>query len=338
MLRKRIRRGKKKVRRYFKRLRRVKVPYYLDCAVAPFIDPGQTLVVSGFWRSGTTWLQQSLASILRAKTVFEPFGVYATTGHRIHSHGQLADRKAPFRDLYMPHCSGRLLAKGPLRDAFRRALQGNIPGRWVRRLRGGVAEALRARIVVKMIRGHLSLWAGQNTFAMPLIHIYRDPRAVVASIRMTAWEKLFDYLFLREQLLDFEDGRADFFGQWRSEILEYDRQGRSARIAAYWALTERYLRDCGWEEGASVCFVSFEELCLRPETALASIRRDLGKDGLASLPLDVLSRDSDTTSEQRRNLSPEERVAGWKKILSRSESQMIEEIATRFGFEDRLVS
>ncbi len=44
----------------------------LDLCAAPFVDPSEAVVVTGFWRSGTTWLQQTLARLHNAKTVFEP--------------------------------------------------------------------------------------------------------------------------------------------------------------------------------------------------------------------------------------------------------------------------
>ena len=39
-----------------------------------------TLLINGFWRSGTTWLQQTLVEALHAKSLFEPFSPAA--GHQ----------------------------------------------------------------------------------------------------------------------------------------------------------------------------------------------------------------------------------------------------------------
>lgn len=38
-----------------------------------FIDPTRTLIINGFWRSGTTWLQKCATDILQAQSIFEPF-------------------------------------------------------------------------------------------------------------------------------------------------------------------------------------------------------------------------------------------------------------------------
>ena len=32
-----------------------------------------TLLINGFWRSGTTWLQQTFVDAMDAKSLFEPF-------------------------------------------------------------------------------------------------------------------------------------------------------------------------------------------------------------------------------------------------------------------------
>ncbi len=41
--------------------------------VLPMQDlQGPIVLVSGFWRSGTTWVQECLAESLGAKTIFEP--------------------------------------------------------------------------------------------------------------------------------------------------------------------------------------------------------------------------------------------------------------------------
>jgi hypothetical protein len=334
--------------RWKKRLHRVKgrIAYRLDCAVAPRINPCRTLVVSGFWRSGTTWLQQSMAAILPAKTIFEPLHVLVPAARRIHSDLNLSGRSAHVRELCMPYCREPTLPRGPLFDAFAASLRGEVRGGAVRAVRTSLTESLRSRVVVKCVRAHLCLWAAQNTFSMPVIHLYRDPRAVLASIRMTGWAWLFDHLSLREQLLEIEDGRADYFGEWRDEILEFDGRDVVARVSAYWALTEKYLARCyeGEERSTStgpVWFLSFERVCAQPGVVLAPICDTLGAtpswsdEGGA---LRALRKDSQTTSRSRMGTSPEDRLTGWRTALSPAEIATIESVAVRFGFENRLAA
>ena len=316
------------------------VAHDLDCGVAADVNPSETLVVSGFARSGTTWLQQSLATMLRAKTVFEPFHHLAATAEPLHAALNISDKSIHVRELCFPYCGEPTLGEGPLYDAFAQSLQSVVPGFAVRILRTGVEESLRTRVVVKIVRGPLCLLSAQNTFSMPVVHISRDPRAVVASIRMTDWGWLYDHLSLREQLLEIDDGRADYFGKRRDEILEYDRQDTLTRVVAYWALTEEFLAQGYDNDGQRhrTWFLKFDQLCEQPDVALGPMFKALGVDASSGQVASALGQDSAMTSRSRVGISREERVAGWRKILTRDEITTIESIATHFGFADRLAN
>jgi hypothetical protein len=316
-----------------------KLPYHIDRLLAARIDPRDTLVISGFWRSGTTWLQEVLAQLLKAKTVFEPLHFEVPAAREIFAYYQVAIKHDPFLELYLPYCGDQMLGE-PLRSLFDKALRADLPGQGLRLLRSDVSEGLRRRIVLKFVRAQLCLRAAQNTFMMPVIHIYRDPRAIIASIKKTEWGWLFDHLWLREQLLEPRDGRADFFGRWRDEILEYDKSDAFARVTAYWALTEKFLQHCygDADQRTRIVFVSYEELCQKREKSVSQILEKLGV--RPEVPPEhnrVLDVDSFSTAQQRRGASMEERIAGWQKTLSRTEVATVESIVQRFGFADRLV-
>ncbi|MFQ5629412.1 MAG: sulfotransferase, partial [bacterium] len=214
-----------------------------DHAIASQIDPSKSLVVSGFWRSGTTWLQEYLAATLQAKTIFEPFHFLVPGSKNLFRFYRILKKPQGFKELFLPYCAARSLQNYPLlMNDFDRALRADLPGPAVRVLRKSVEESRLTRVVVKFTRGQLCLRAAQEAFEMPLIHIYRDPRAVVASMKMTDWFWLFDHLGLQEQLLKVKDGRATVFSVWADAIAEYDGD-KIARIAAYWALSEKYLED-----------------------------------------------------------------------------------------------
>jgi len=307
----------------------------IDHALADQINPADTVVVSGFWRSGTTWLEETLAEILQAKTIFEPFHFLVPAAKQLFKYYGVAKKSESFRELFIPYCGERALEMNPLlHHYYDRALRADLAGRAVRVLRKNALESHRARVLVKFTRGQFSLRAAQKTFSMPIIHVYRDPRAIVASAKMTDWYWLFDHLSLKEQLLEIKDGRAEFFAQWQEEIHEYDGD-KVSRIAAYWAMTEKFLQNAFAKSASRIAFVSYERLCREPEL----IQHILGRLNVQKLwngNLPAVTGDSFSTSNQRRGISSADRIRGWINVLSRPEIAAIEAVVRHFGFDNRL--
>jgi len=303
----------------------------LDRLVATWTRPESAIVVTGFWRSGTTWLQGLLAETAKAKPVFEPLHWSIDEySEAIRSDFPLPSEDDLFMNSFMPYCREPLQAYPALAAYLRQALVGGVTHSWVRRGRKGWADAGCRRTVVKFVRGHLLIPAIHDAFSHSHVHIRRDPRAVVASIQRNNWGWWMEDLSLEDQLLRPDDGRSDYFGYWEEEIATYDRRGFTSRAAAYWALTERFIQDRALPvtEGE---LVSYENLCSKQEESISD-KLSLFLDSTPEAPThgDV-DEDSPTTEPDRRNVSMEERLHGWKKELSRTEAKRISSIAETFG-------
>ena len=319
-----------------RRHRRTTFPYVLDRAVSPFVRIDESLLVSGFWRSGTTWLQQTLAEIMDAKTVFEPLMFVVPDMAAIYAAADVSGRDRWYKTLFFPFAGG--FQSAAVLRLYADAVRSRSRGRWVRRLRSGAAESFKRRVVLKVIRGHLSAAEAQRALGTPLIHIVRDPRAVIGSVKISGWDQIFDTLSLKEQLLEPEDGRADFFGQWRTEIERYDRADKLIRLAAYWALTEAYAHACRANGEQLMVFASYEELLEGKQKAVCDVLDRLGVPYARGLRSSVIHADSRSTTEARRGASDRERIAGWKRVLSEREASTIEAIAREFGLSHTLVA
>lgn len=314
-----------------------------------------SIVINGFWRSGTTWLLEAVTQAWNAKPVFEPlvpvlksYEPYLQNNYR-----HLIQEDGTFVDGLMPYCGSDINACPELAVYLKSVLKGGSPDYFTRltreniRTRRGqhselrllraiyrIIDAMQTRVVTKFVRAHLILPGLHATYGMPVFHIRRDPRAVVESLRRQKWSKWIRSANLSTLLLEPNDGREDYFSHWESEIHHLDESNDYiARIAAYWSLTERYVDDHVRNE--NVVFLQFEDLCRGHERYFNS--QIPGTLALHAAREDFVA-ESRTSNRKTDVHSVEERLRRWRTRLSAEEANTIERVVTDFGMEKYLVT
>jgi hypothetical protein len=232
----------------------------LDSLVSKLSRPSESVVVTGFWRSGTTWLLESIADSLCAKSVFEPLW----TGIRDYNK-LLRNIKVdiPKREgnIFMPSVPTKSEDRKKLQRYLKRALTSDLPGHWIRKSRkpnraiakiknsslvdrpwSRLRSAANRRIVTKLVRGHLIAPLIKDEFNSTVIHIRRPVSEVVES-----FHKRFNYfgvwrnMSLEDQLLNYQLRENIFFSKWKDKIKRIDKEDVNCKIAALWIIYEMYV-------------------------------------------------------------------------------------------------
>ena len=179
------------------------------------------VLVSGFWRSGTTWLQECLVEGLEAKSIFEPL-----SPQEPRRRAALQDRFPDDEDALQAFIPGPLDESSPVWPALDAACCGLHGGSFLLSCRRSVAEAARTAIVVKDVRLHHNLTTFHHRFRVPVVHIRRHPCAVAASLISADWH----WSFSRVKFSRL-DPSLHLLSDFDTDPL--------SRIAAYWAHVER---------------------------------------------------------------------------------------------------
>ncbi|WP_237476910.1 sulfotransferase [Lichenibacterium dinghuense] len=276
----------------------------VDWTLARLRAARPVVLVSGFWRSGTTWVQECLAEALAAKTVFEPLSPLDPRRRAM-----LAAQGLPYDSLQaaMP---GPLPDDDPLWDFLADACTGRHTSNFTLNCRSSLRESFATRIVVKDVRMPFNLDGFHRRFGVPVLHVRRHPCAVVASLLAADWDWTFGRVGLGHLLPAMED---------RDAVLRDCDGDALSRIAAWWAATERHaaasLAGRAWAHGAV-----YEEVADDPAPAFAALCARLG---LAQRRAPRFARVSASTVGAA---SPRDR---WRTSLSRADILRVEAVVTR---------
>ena len=156
-------------------LEKSRIAHLLDAVFAAGLNPKDAVLISGFYRSGTTFLMESLAEAKRRRTVFEPFchqvpqalGLYAR---------EVRIRSPEIFPIVQP------LAQSSKYDAFFiNTLRGRVQCEWTRNTRTPMGW-LRRQLLIKSVRANGALCYLKQRFGCQTINIRRHPLGIAASV------------------------------------------------------------------------------------------------------------------------------------------------------------
>lgn len=294
------------------------------------------LVVSGFWRSGTTWVMRLAGDMLGARTVFEPLspksGALTVTGTEGHAPGGRSGR-----EIYMPCVS----VDGDLEEWAAAALVGAARGAfsdaWTQRERRGYATLFSGTVVLKEVRLSLCLpWLQECMPGCGVLHVMRDPRSVIAGIlRRPGWAAgAFEDIDLNSQLIDRQVRCGVFDAALKERLSEYERASAVERLAAYWCATQHVAVKALGRKNGRYRVVSYERLVLEWEKEMCDTLATMGYARVRGSR--VRSDATTTTDPNRRDISAQARLSSWRSTLTGGQVESVERVVHRFGMQSWL--
>lgn len=291
-------------------VRRDIIPSILDKLGSNLSEP--SLIISGFWRSGTSVLLKALCSGC-AKSVFEPF-TWA-----LHNSPTRPNRCAYPVSLNSYPFSEKLVAS---------IFNSSLGGSWVRKERVSWLDSLRSRVVVKDVRIHFLLDEFISAYEIPVLQIVRDPRAVYLSLCNWKYGKSYRNPDLAPLILCLKYSHSPIYGL-SCELVEHV-SSPAERFALAWCslLAHNYFR---LSAHPLLLFLQYEDLILNPKPNLASLAK-LCPWIKAEKTFRVLADEhSSVTIPSRQQASPYSRCFSWENGLSHQDQSAIVSMVSRFG-------
>ena len=160
-------------------------------------EKSETLFIHGFWRSGTTHLQELMSHVFKTRTYIEPWNeACPETRKSMDKCGILKDEI--FRKLYMPVYSSCMEEWVELLERKR------LSGRWVYGISNleYFRREYNKRMIVKFVRGAFIVPEISSRTGSKWIFIKRDLLGNKDSFLRTKWTHWFNEMDLEKLLLD----------------------------------------------------------------------------------------------------------------------------------------
>jgi hypothetical protein len=265
---------------------------------------GNSILIAGTARSGTTWLADIIASQIPCRIMFEPF------------HSEMVMEFRPFHYFqYMrPAQDNKELC-----EYCTNVFTGNIKDKWIDRHIHHLNPRYR---LIKDIRANLFLkWISDNFPQVPILFIVRHPCAVVLSRMRLAWATDTDIAPLLEQTNLVDDYLSD-----KMEIIHRSNTDEE-KHAVIWCISNLVPIKQFNSDGLNIVF--YENLCLQPEVEIPKIFKAIKHEYQNSV-FDQIKKPSRTITRNSAIITGEDKVTHWQSELSAKQIHKIFSIIEDF--------
>ena len=286
----------------------------LDVATGRFLR--DTLIVSGFWRSGTTWLMTRSANLLKAKSFFEPFS--PESGYV--GHFPPCETRNANAQMFMPLNLDTLGPNGNL--ILKRLATGYSRGGMPYFLRESLSRSASLTTVPKFTQISFILPEVAELLDASVLHVRRDPAAVYASLMNVRWAWTPADICLAKMFEGLDLSNDQEAAQTFETLKRYD-DTPLRRIVALWALSERKAYQAG-ANSPKIEIVQYEDL-ITDQDLLLTVLSELG---FKIQGEDIFEQPSGVTELNRLDISISDRQHGLSDKLSHAERDEIQTIVS----------
>jgi hypothetical protein len=264
--------------------------------------PGDTILLAGRDRSGTTWIAQALNHDRSLRYIYEPFH--------------------PDRTRFTPRLYLRPGDSEPRYiDAARAVLSGRTRSLWADRYNRAV---LPTRRLVKEIRRNLLLpWLSDAFPDMRIVFLLRHPCAVADSERRLSSRMVFDL----SRFLSQDELMEDYLEPFRPRMLGVTSDWEKSILL--WCI-ENYVPFSALSSRAHIAF--YEDFCVDPEGELRRLF-EYAQLPFSQAALEELSKPSATIRTDSAITTGRNPVAAWRRNVTDDEVRSAMEIVELFGLE-----
>jgi hypothetical protein len=273
------------------------------------IKPSETIIIAGSGRSGTSWIQNTLAELIMYQPVFEPLNP-----NFVYEAKQLLGVEQASKPIIT---SPYLRSDGEYPEwnaLLRQALTGNVRNYWTDKKRFSLSPK---GYITKFIRANFMLGYISNNFNPKIIFVMRHPCAVIFSRMRLNWEVNLQYLLSDPDIVE------DYLQPY---LLDIKKETDPVGIhAIWWALEQLIALDS--LNGRDYFFVHYEDVYLSNYQKFSEIINWLGlkdqQDKLIKQQEKSLEDDSEYTF----------RISQWESGLNSDQKEKILWWANRFGID-----